>query len=175
MDADTVRRTRTDWSASRREGREEDQTMGFARPADIENRAAEIAARLDCAEVLIAFCGRVDRGDRVGDLFTANCEVDLGIGPVLRGPAAVDAALAARIAARRRRTLHTVTNTRVAVSGPDTARASSVVVAYVLPDPGAEGDRAPQRISELTDEFSRAPDGRWLIAVRRTTALLAPT
>jgi len=129
-------------------------------PGERDDRAA-------IADVLAAFCERVDEYDIAGlaDVFTEDCSTDYG--PGRGGPVAGRAAVLARIArgqAEFRRTHHQLGQSRVTLDG-DSATAVTYVTAT---HEHRDGARSRVHLRYL-DRLRRTPEG-WRIAERRAHA-----
>ncbi|GAA4324665.1 nuclear transport factor 2 family protein [Pigmentiphaga soli] len=130
------------------------------------------AAIVECEQTIHRFYAALDDSDFET---VANTIAEDGVwhrqGKVLKGPAAVRAALAERPAGRI--TAHMMQNMVVDVRGPDEAdvRYIALVYRYDAP-PGATGP-APLdtllSISVYRDRLKRAADGRWLIEEMRSS------
>jgi ketosteroid isomerase-like protein len=135
--------------------------------ADPAAALAELRDRAAIADVLAAFCERVDEYDipALDAVFTPDCTTDYG--PGRGGPVAGLPAVQARIArgqAEFRRTHHQLGQSRVRLDG-DTAEATTYVTAT---HEHRDGARSRVHLRYL-DRLRRTPDG-WRIAGRTVAA-----
>jgi ketosteroid isomerase-like protein len=135
--------------------------------ADSGRVLAELQDRAAVADVLAAFCQRVDEYDIPGlaEVFTEDCFTDYG--PGRGGPVSGLAAVQARIArgqAEFRRTHHQLGQSRVVVSGDDADAVTYVTATHEHRD----GARSRVHLRYL-DRLRRTASG-WRIAERRAQA-----
>ena len=134
---------------------------------DAAERIAELHDRVAIADVLAAFCERVDEYDIAGlaDVFTEDCFTDYG--PGRGGPVSGLAEVQARIArgqAEFRRTHHQLGQSRVTVSGDEATAVTYVTATHEHRD----GARSRVHLRYL-DRLRRTGAG-WRIAERRAHA-----
>jgi ketosteroid isomerase-like protein len=127
----------------------------------------ELRARIEIADVLAAFCERVDEYDIAGlaDVFTEDCFTDYG--PGRGGPVSGRPAVLARIArgqAEFRRTHHQLGQSRVRIEAGDATATTYVTATHEHRD----GARSRVHLRYL-DRLRRTGEG-WRIAERRVHA-----
>jgi SnoaL-like domain len=136
----------------------------------IERTPEQLGAELACHDLIHAFAHHIDRGAATEaiNLFTDDAELG-NAEQVVTGRDEITRALAAREADASRRTCHQVTNIMFQQTGPDTARAHSLLCLFVL-----DGQQEPtiRAISKLDDQFARDSAGQWRFS-RRLATLLA--
>ncbi|WP_159916916.1 nuclear transport factor 2 family protein [Pantoea sp. 18069] len=137
----------------------------------MHNDIDRLRARQDCTDLVLRAAACADAGDAqaLAQLFAEDAVLQRPSGEPLRGRAAIAAAYAQRPAGRITR--HLVTNTLFDLAGEDRPSARSQVLLWscdAAAEPTAHGRpaHARQLVGEFDDRFSRAPDGRWLIARR---------
>ena len=135
--------------------------------AEGEPLLADLRDRLAIADVLAAFCERVDEYDIAGlaEVFTEDCFTDYG--PGRGGPVSGLAAVQARIArgqAEFRRTHHQLGQSRVTVTGDDATAVTYVTATH------EHRDGARSRVHLRYLDRLRRTGGGWRIAERRAHA-----
>jgi hypothetical protein len=129
----------------------------------------DVAARLACAELIVAGFGWADEGraTALADLFTEDGVHAIGADAVV-GRDQIRAVLAVREADTARRTLHVISNIRFARTSADGMTATSLLTLYLLSAP--EDHRLiPRALARVDDEFRQDAGDRWWLASRTTT------
>jgi uncharacterized protein (TIGR02246 family) len=127
----------------------------------------ETRDRLAIADVLAAFCERVDEYDIAGlaEVFTEDCSTDYG--PGRGGPVSGRTQVLARIArgqAEFRRTHHQLGQSRVRLTGDEATAVTYVTATH------EHRDGARSRVHLRYLDLLRRTDGGWRIAERRAEA-----
>ena len=135
---------------------------------DLEEIAWEFRNRLAIEAVLLDYCETVDALDYQGiaNLFTEDCEFDLGFGRVNRGREGVFKQMSTRMPVEYSHTSHHLSNIRIRFDGHERARATSYIFAWHRQV--ADG-RERRLFGRYYDDLVMTPDG-WKIRRRRLMA-----
>ena len=127
--------------------------------------------RLAIEQLIQRHAWLIDHGeaDKVGALFADEGAL-YGIGPDKIGRMAIAEWGRQRAAMTERRSRHLQSNILIEPVAPDAARGWVVLTLYRHDGPGS-GSATPLLIAEYADRYVREPDGSWLFAERRLTAL----
>jgi uncharacterized protein (TIGR02246 family) len=135
---------------------------------DLQEIAWEYRNRLAIEAVLLDYCETVDALDYQGiaNLFTEDCEFDLGFGRVNRGREGVFKQMSTRMPIEYSHTSHHLSNIRVRFDGHERARATSYIFAWHRQ--AADG-RERRLFGRYYDDLVNTADG-WKIRRRRLMA-----
>lgn len=138
---------------------------------DVQAFVREQRDRAAIADLFLAYAEHVDlfEIDELVDLFTEDATLDFGHGRLFGGHERLRVLLRERMS-QYENTSHHISNIRVRLTGPDTARASVYVYAWHRRPGSPAGGQEDMHIwGRYDDDIVRTPEG-WRIAYHRIRA-----